>query len=112
MLLDLSRHRVGVGKKWAQSMPLVVDPAIELLPVHSLRPRSQECGFEEYHLILRMTGLHEKVAGRNRVAAGQPVHPVLVPVPLSSGVHLGCAGPPVLSFRLSLVDASTLYPQP
>src|SRR5215831_10595064 len=89
MLLDLSRHRVEVGKVWTLSAPLVEDPAIDLSPVHALRRSSQECGFEECHLILRMTGLHEEVTCRNRVAGGQPVHPVLVPFPLSSGFHLG-----------------------
>src|SRR5215831_18208365 len=72
---------------WPTRMPLFIDGAINLSPVQSLRRRSQECGFEEYHLILGMLGLQEEVAGRNRVTAGQPVHPVLVPVPLSSGLH-------------------------
>ena len=114
MLLDLSRHLVEVGKVWTPSAPLVADPAIELLPVHSLRRRSQECGFEEYHLILRMTDLHEEVAGRNRVAAGQPVHPVLVQFPLSSGFHRGAplwTDPRDLSCCLNGLDANTCHAQ-
>src|SRR5215831_13673654 len=114
MLLDLSRHRVGVGKLGALRMPPVVDGAIELSPVHSLRRRSQECGFEECHLNLRMTGLTEEVACRNRVAAGQPVHPVLVPFPWSSGFHLVAplgTDPRDLSFFLNGLEANTLHAQ-
>ena len=114
MLLDLSRHRVGVGKVGALRMPPVVEGAIELSPVHSLPRRSQECGFEEYHLILRMTDLHEEVACRNRVAAGQPVHPVRVKFPLSSGFHRGAplwTDPRDLSCCLNGLEANTRHAQ-
>ena len=40
---------------------------------------SQECCFEDEHLILGMTAPNKRVASRNRLAVGQRVHPMLFP---------------------------------
>ena len=73
MVLYLRRHRIEVGKVWVPSMPLFVDRAINLSPVHPCRGSSQEGCSEDYHLILGMTAPNERVAFRNRFAAGQPI---------------------------------------
>jgi|SRR5215831_10532043 len=50
-----------------------------LSPVLPSHCRSQECCFEDEHLILGMTAPNKRVASRNRLAVGQRVHPMLFP---------------------------------
>src|SRR5262249_42204181 len=76
--LNLSRHRVEVGKMWPTRMPLFVDGAVELAPVHPGRGSLQEYSFEDDHLIFGMTDLKVGVVSRNCVAASQPVHQLFV----------------------------------
>src|SRR5215831_2734897 len=59
ILLDLSRHRLEVGKMGAPLLPLFVDGAIDLTPVHPVRRSSQECCSDESDLILGMTAPNE-----------------------------------------------------
>src|SRR5215472_13842743 len=68
---------------WPPRMPLFVDGAVDLAPVHPGRGSLQECSFEDDHLIFGMTDLEVGVVFRNRLTAGQPVQQF----PIILGLH-------------------------